>query len=100
MVEVGPPLTRLSVIVKNSPDQNVRVAIPVYVAGAANAVAIERTWTRLPRPGGRGREPRRGAVVQVGLGRLASPHQNIRVPIPVNIAGGANAPLREGGTYI
>ena len=41
MVEVGSALIRLPVVVIESPHQNIRVPIPVYVAGATYAVAIE-----------------------------------------------------------
>ena len=67
MVEVGSSLVIFSVAVKRSRHQNIRVAIPVYVAGTANAPTILGTFLiRLPRPGSRGRKPSGRAVVEVG----------------------------------
>jgi hypothetical protein len=99
VVEVGAALICLPVVVSVSPHQNIRVSIPVYVAGAANAPAVVGSYlVGLPPPIRRGREPRGRAVVEVGAALIrlpvveyVSPHQNIRVPIPVYVAGAANA---------
>ena len=103
-VHVGPPLVCLAAVVMISTHDHIRVAVTVHVPSRPNGTAeVCAVLVALRSPGGRGRQPRRGAQIDIcpSLFLLAvvvpiRPHDHIGVAVPVHVPSRPNGSAEIG----